>query len=141
MQQVYYRAAGGVVVHQGKVLLLDRPSRNEVRLPKGHIEEGESPAEAALREVHEEAGYANLDVVADLGTQHAQFVDPFRQRQVTRDEYYFLMRLRDEGQIEQDEHEQQFIPVWVLPTEAVTRLTFEAEREFVRRALRWMAKE
>ena len=138
MKQVYYRAAGGVVIHQGKVLLLDRPSRGEVRLPKGHIEEGESPAEAALREVREEAGYAHLDVVADLGTQRVQFEDS--RRQVTRDEYYFLMRLRDEGQVERDEQEQQFIPLWTLAADALGCLTFEAEREFVRRALRCIAE-
>ncbi|MGD9101718.1 MAG: NUDIX domain-containing protein [Anaerolineae bacterium] len=141
MRQVYYQAAGGVVVHQGKVLLLDRPSRDEVRLPKGHIEEGESPAEAALREVREEAGYAQLEIVADLGTQQVQFVDPFRSRQVTRDERYFLMRLRGEQQVERDEKEQQFIPLWTLPADAVAHLTFETEREFLRRALRWMAEE
>ncbi len=135
MKQVYYRAAGGVVIHQGKVLLLDRPDRGEVRLPKGHIEEGESPAEAALREVREEAGYAHLDVIADLGTQQVQFTDRLRQRQITRDEYYFLMRLRDEGQVERDEQERQFIPLWTPVADAVACLTFEAEREFVRRAL------
>lgn len=138
MRHVYYRAAGGVVVHQGKVLLLDRPSRGEVRLPKGHVEEGESPAETASREVREETGYAHLDVVADLGTQQVQFLDLFRERQVTRDERYFLMRLRDEQQVERDEHEHQFIPIWVPVSDAVARLTFETEGEFVRRALRWI---
>ena len=133
MKQVYYRAAGGVVIHQAKVLLLDRPGRDQVRLPKGHIEEGESPVEAALREVREEAGYAHLDVVADLGAQRVQFEDSGRQ--VTRDEYYFLMRLRDEGQVERDEQELQFIPLWTPVADAAACLTFEAEREFVRRAL------
>ena len=138
MRQVHYQAAGGVVIHDGKVLLLERLGRDEVRLPKGHIEEGESPAEAALREVREEAGYAHLDVVADLGTQRVQFADPLRQ--VTRDEHYFLMRLLDEGQIERDEQEQQFIPLWTPAADAVACLTFEAEREFVRRALRCIAE-
>ena len=135
MRQVYYQAAGGVVMYQGKVLLLDRPSRDEVRLPKGHIEEGETPSQAALREVSEEAGYAHLEIVASLGTQQVQFGDS--QRQITRDEHYFLMRLCDEAQVERDEQELQFIPLWAAPAEALERLTFEAEREFVRRALRY----
>jgi 8-oxo-dGTP pyrophosphatase MutT (NUDIX family) len=138
MRQVHYQAAGGVVVHQDKVLLLDRPSRDEVRLPKGHVEEGESPSEAALREVREEAGYTQLEIVADLGTQQVQFVDPLRSRQVTRDERYFLMRLRAEQQVERDAKEQQFIPLWTPLSDAVARLTFETEQEFLRRALRWI---
>ena len=141
MRQVYYQAAGGILVHNGNILLLYRPSRGEVRLPKGHIEEGESPVEAALREVREEAGYAHLDVVADLGTQRVQFVDPYRERQVTRDEHYFLMRLRGEQRVERGEHEQQFTPVWVPADDAVAHLTFEAEQEFARRALRWIEGE
>jgi len=67
MRHVTYVAAGGVVIHEGQVLLLDRPGRGEVRLPKGHVEPGEEPAEAALREVREEAGYADLAILADLG--------------------------------------------------------------------------
>ncbi len=136
MRQVHYHAAGGIVFHDGKALLLDRPSRDEVRLPKGHIEEGESPQAAALREVQEETGYINLQVVADLGTQQVQFVDELRQRRIARDERYFLMHLRDDQKIKRDTHELQFIPIWVPAEEAVERLTFEAEREFMRRALR-----
>ena len=136
MQEIHYHAAGGVVFHDGKVLLLDRPSRDEVRLPKGHIEKDESPQASALREVREETGYASPYIVADLGTQRVQFVDNLRQLQITRDERYFLMRLRDDQKIKRDTHELQFIPIWVPADEAVARLTFEAEQEFMRRALR-----
>lgn len=141
MRQVFYQAAGGVVIHNGKVLLLDRPSRNEMRLPKGHIEEDESPAEAALREVREEAGYANLAIVASLGTQRVRFIDPYRKRQVVREEHYFLMRLKDEQKIKRKEQELQFIAMWVPPPDAIARLTFEAEQEFVKRAVRWMQEK
>jgi len=138
MQSAYYQAAGGVVIHAGKVLLLDRPARGELRLPKGHIEAGESPEQAALREVREEAGYVNMEILADLGVQQTQFVRALTGEAVTRDELYFLMRLLDEAQIERDERERQFIPLWAPLAEAVARLTYAAEREFVRRALRWL---
>lgn len=50
-------AAGGVVHdREGRTLMIR--CRNRWDLPKGHIEEGESAAEAAVREVAEETGIA-----------------------------------------------------------------------------------
>lgn len=57
------RAAGVVVVKDtpfGARFLLLRAYRNW-DLPKGRLEEGESPLEAALRETREETGLADLD--------------------------------------------------------------------------------
>ena len=53
---VTYTSAGGVVIDGtgDQVLVLVRPERDEVRLPKGHIEAWESAEDAALREVGEE---------------------------------------------------------------------------------------
>ncbi len=132
-----YQAAGGVVVHDNQMLLLDRPARGEVRLPKGHVELGESPREAALRETREEAGYASLDIVADLGTQTSHFVNLQKDCEVTREEIFFLMRLQSDRQATRDEHDDaQFHVTWVPLDEAPARLTFETEREFARRAIR-----
>jgi len=138
MRQVYYRSAGGVVVHDGKVLLLERPSRGEIRLPKGHIEEGETPIEAALREVREESGCIDLVVITDLGTQQVSFADPYRERQVNRDEHYYLMYLGERREVATRSLDEQFVPRWVATSDAVMQLTFEAEREAVRRALHWI---
>lgn len=50
------RAAGGVVVDDGRVAVVHRPGLDDWSLPKGHLESGESDAEAAVREVWEETG-------------------------------------------------------------------------------------
>jgi 8-oxo-dGTP pyrophosphatase MutT (NUDIX family) len=133
MRAIRYQAAGGVVIDQDDhVLVLRRPSRDEVRLPKGHVEKGESHLEAALREVTEESGYTELVVVADLGHQVVQF--EYKGKRVVRDEYYYLCRLGDTPQIERHAQELQFVPDWVGWDQALADLTFAAEREWVRRA-------
>jgi 8-oxo-dGTP pyrophosphatase MutT (NUDIX family) len=132
MRAIRYQAAGGVVIDGDKVLVLRRPSRDEVRLPKGHVKKGESPIEAALREVTEESGYADLEVVADLGHQVVEF--DYQGVHVVRDETYFLMRLQSDRQVEREEGEFQFVPDWVDWGEALSGLTYEPECEWVRRA-------
>lgn len=136
MKTVRYSAAGGVLADGERVCVLLRPSRGEVRLPKGHIERGEDPAEAAVREVIEETGYAQVILVADLGEQTVEFdtVGAFGTRvHVVRDERYFLLRLTGNGR---GRGEWEFHPEWMSVDEALERLTFEPEREWMRRAVR-----
>ena len=120
-----------MVVHDGRVLVLRRPGRGEVRLPKGHVEPGERVEAAAVREMREESGYADLMVVADLGTQVVEF--DYAGRHVVRRERYFLMALAGHPDSSAG-GEEQFEPLWLTWDEALAALTFEEEREWVRRA-------
>jgi len=137
-----YTSAGGVVVAPTgeHVLVLVRGKRSgldgspEVRLPKGHIESGESRQQAALREVHEESGLNDLEILSDLGYQQVRFA--FGGTRYVRDESYFLMTVPQDAA-----HtcpEEQFERRWLTWSDASTQLTFDAEREWIRRArLAW----
>jgi 8-oxo-dGTP pyrophosphatase MutT (NUDIX family) len=141
-----YRAAGGIVLDgAGRVLLIERlvirngDFAHEIRLPKGHVETGETDEQAALREVGEETGYCGVAVTADLGEGYTQFVR--EDIHIRRCEHYYLMRLTDPVRSAPDldslsPEELLFEPRWVagLP-EAEQQLTFESERRFVRRAI------
>ena len=65
-------AAGGIIVKAGKFVSIVRKGIPD--LPKGHIEKGETPEVAALREVEEETGIGNLKIVKELpSTWHCYF--------------------------------------------------------------------
>jgi len=148
MNTQYHETAGGVVVDaSGRMLVIvrdiERDGRtvHEVRLPKGHIDAGETPEAAALREVEEESGYGALEIIADLGSFHSAF--DFRGRHHERDERYFLMRLIDSRRGESrptGPEEALFHPEWLDPAAAAVQLTYESEREFGRRAIETMKR-
>ncbi len=132
---ITYEAAGGVLTDGERVLVLIRPQRDEVRLPKGHIDAGESPAQAALREVAEESGYDDLAIAAPLGEQLVAYT--YRGADYRRTEHYFLMHLRSAHEAPRPAADRaQFIPIWLPWDEAERALTFEAERLWVQRARR-----
>ena len=65
-------AAGGIVVKNGKIVTITRHDIPD--LPKGHIEKGENPEQAAMREVEEETGIGKLQIVKPLpSTWHCYF--------------------------------------------------------------------
>ncbi|MDQ4077980.1 MAG: NUDIX domain-containing protein [Chloroflexota bacterium] len=144
MKQKYYESAGGVVLDaRGGVLLLERyvpredGLRHEVRLPKGHIDSGETVEEAALREVCEESGYCEVEVLAPLGENTVEY--EHRGELVTRKEHYFLMRLRRDKRRKPDvapnSEEALFEVRWASDlTEAENLLTYDGEKLFCRRA-------
>ena len=129
-----YETGGGVVIRDGHILLLDRPKRDEVRLPKGHIDPGETPELTALRETTEESGYVDLQIIAELGTQFVEF-DRDGDHYI-RTEHYFLMQLLSTKRVKRSENdEKQFRPIWVAMSEAAQQLTFPAEQQVVQKAI------
>jgi 8-oxo-dGTP pyrophosphatase MutT (NUDIX family) len=134
MRKKKYQAAGGVVIEAGTVLLLDRPNRGEVRLPKGHIEADEDPQTAALREVAEESGYCDLQVLADLGVQMVEF--DYEGAHYMRSEHYFLVTLASDAQVQRSKKDAgQFHVIWAPLGEAADLLTYAAEQEVARKAI------
>lgn len=74
--------AGGIVFRRnqkGEVeILLIQDAKDRWTIPKGHIEEGETAQQTAKREIGEEAGLSDVDVLGWLGKIH------FRYRRVDK---------------------------------------------------------
>lgn len=66
-------SAGGVVSNTSREILVVNQHGESWSLPKGHIEKGETAIEAARREIDEESGITELELVRELGTEVLRF--------------------------------------------------------------------
>jgi 8-oxo-dGTP pyrophosphatase MutT (NUDIX family) len=70
------RTAGGIVIGDaGTIAMIKSKNSQSWLFPKGHIEDGETDEEAAVREIAEETGLTNLEYIDDLG-EFDRPVDP-----------------------------------------------------------------
>ena len=120
--------AGGIVyrVEDGRaeiLLVTARRRPDEWVFPKGHIEAGETPEQAALREVQEESG-VTAAIIAPLDDVKIQMPS---EVQLVR---YFLMRAVAAGP--PGEGRQS---LWLTGDEALSRLTFDTSRGVLRKAV------
>jgi len=88
-------AAGGVVMAEDQFAAIERHGIPD--LPKGHIEEGEDAATAALREVEEETGLTGLKIVRQLPSSWHCYLyeDEWRLKQTS----WYLMSTADDGHV------------------------------------------
>lgn len=89
-------SAGGIVFRRDgdrTFYLLIRDSYRNWGFPKGHLEEGEAPADAALREVGEETGLSALELRAPVEVIDWEF--RFRGRRIHKTCHFFLIETPD----------------------------------------------
>ncbi len=124
----YQYSAGGLVVRSGQILLILTGGGNRWQIPKGHVEPGESPAEAAEREVREETG-VHARVVATLPSIQYSFASRSNRKISKHVDYYLLEYLSGS--------EQDFDPTevdaarWVSWDEGLSLLSHANERKVV----------
>ena len=125
-------SSGGVVFrlqHDGPEFLLIKDPYDNWGLPKGHVEGGETPVEAAIREVTEETGLCELHVVEQLPTIDWYFRD--RGRLVHKFCHFFLLQCAG-GEARPQVEEGISECVWKTIAEALQAVTYANAREVLR---------
>jgi 8-oxo-dGTP diphosphatase len=109
------------------VLVVHRPAYDDWTFPKGKVEPGESDQACAIREVEEETG---LRCSPGRELSSTAYVDARGRPKEVR---YWLMEVT--GGTLRFEHEVDDAR-WLTPDEAATLLSYEHDREVLRRASR-----
>lgn len=122
---MFYRAARGEPLF---LLMINR--RGYWEFPKGHLKEGESDMMAALREVTEETGISNLEVLKGFKTT-IKYRYMKQGRESDKEVTFYLMETRPQNVVISDEH-RGF--VWLPYNEAMAKLSYNNARRVLTEA-------
>ena len=128
-------SAGGIVFRRDAAgvfhFLLIKDSYGNWGFPKGHLEDGESPADAAQRETEEETGLQGLRLHGPIRIIDWHF--RFRGRFIHKYCHFFLFESADGEAVPQHDEGITACNWWPLE-EALGELSYENARGVLRRA-------
>ena len=129
-------AAGGIVVDNNKVLLVknrkseyaDEP-KSFWGFPKGHMEEGETPKEAAKREVSEETGFI-VELSDEKPLAESRYEISINKEKVRKTVWFFKMHVVRSFHNEPDNEIEEV--AFVDYETAINLLTHEEDKKILK---------
>lgn len=127
------KVAGGVVVNEhNEVIVVSQKGKVKTwSLPKGHIAKNETEVEAAIREIYEESGAKNLELIKSLGSYERYSMDDESELKMRT---FFLFKT-----VKQDLHpndEENPEALWVEKEKVADLLTHPKDKEFFLKILK-----
>ena len=111
--------------------LIEEMKAGHYSIPKGHVENNETEIETALREIKEET---NLEVNLDSNFREVVSYSPYEG--CIKDVVFFVAESKT------FDMKEQLIEVtslkWLEPVDAINILTFDSDKEVLRKALKYL---
>jgi len=129
-------SAGGIVVKGEKEnlqVLLIKDRFGHWTWPKGHIEKGETPDQAALREIEEETGLKKLEIIKEIGRQEYWFTHGTKKRLKTV--YIFLIKALEDEALKIQTSEIQAAK-WFSPQDAIKKIEYEGSKALLEKGIK-----
>ena len=137
METVHQHSAGGIAYRAGQngieIAIIKTSEEGRWQLPKGIVDPGETPDQAALREVSEEAGIT-CELIEPIDTIEYWFIGSYDgpKKRYHKKVSFFLMKYLS-GDVANHDHEVSEAR-WVFFDEALKMLVFKNEKDVVEKA-------
>ena len=130
------KSCGVVLFNSGKVLLLRHSSISSRGgghwdFPKGHMDDGETEIQTALRELEEETGIVHTNII-DGFRDTITYIFSREQKQIGKEVVFFLATTKESKVILSHEHIDYS---WLDFDSAFSRLTYDNARQVLRSAI------
>jgi ADP-ribose pyrophosphatase YjhB (NUDIX family) len=123
-------SAGGVIMNSQGMVLVVSQNGSSWSLPKGHVDPGEEPLEAAIRETKEESGITDLEFLQTLGAygRYKLGLNTAEDKSEWKVLLFFLFKTRQNALKPQDPHNPE--ARWVHPDDVEALLTHPKDKAF-----------
>ena len=118
------KSCGAIVINKNNKILLVHHNAGHWDFPKGHIENGETEEQTAIREVKEET---NIDIIINNKYRYTTSYSP--KENVMKEVVYFLAQNIDEDKKPQLEEVSEV--KWFTFEEAMNTITYENSKEIL----------
>ena len=123
-----YEKSCGAVIFDGDKILVIQQVKGHWGFPKGHVEEGETEVQTAVREIKEET---NLDVQID---ESKRFVERYSPEEGVEKDVVFFVAKKTGGEIKVQEEEVKDTK-WLFPQDAMKILTYDSSKRILQNVL------
>ena len=129
-------ASGGIAIHKDRVLIVKNkpdPTRGGDGywgFPKGHLEEGETPIQAAIREVQEETGFIVVIGESLKPISETKYTYSWKNVKINKTVWYFKMTIVKAFSLEPD-NEVEEVALENFES-AYNMLSFENDKKLLR---------
>ena len=128
-------AAGGIVFYNNMIVLVKNRrdeggnDRSFWGYPKGHLEDGEKPSEAALREVYEETGF-KVELCSETPIVESRYQIDLENTVVNKTVWFYEMKVIKAFEKEPDDEIAELSVVTY--EKAIELLTFDEDKKILK---------
>lgn len=120
------KSCGCIILNDKNEILLILQTEGHWGLPKGHVEEGETEEQTAIREVKEET---NIDVIVNKNLRYNMVYNP--KEDVEKEVVYFIAKNTSNDCKPQLEEVQEM--KWLDIDNAINTITYENSKDLLRK--------